>query len=168
MHMHVPQSAKGRLNSKQKRLTFKMRGRFRGSSSTLALVPSVSPSLRPSISGILRGKLTGGGNGTCCVRLRSLLLVVREIHVPPATPPSTLDCDGFVPIVAKGALNPAGSRWYEGISDAGMGLTSVGRPDGGRRSSCSCQRSDRDCCSCGWYCSCCCCCCCCRDCRGGC
>jgi hypothetical protein len=61
---------------------------------------------------------------------------VCEIHVPPAAPSSILGYDGFVPIVAKGLMNPAGSHWYEGISDAGMGLMSIGRSDGGGHSSC--------------------------------
>jgi hypothetical protein len=154
----------------QKRLTFKIRARLRRSSSVSTLISSKLSSLRPSASGILRGNVDGGGKGTCCVRLRSLVLV-RDTHVPsappppPPSPPSVLSRDGLVAVAAKGTLNTAASCWDEGMSDDGMGPTSEGRSGGSGRSSCCCQRGGRDCC-CGWYCSCCCwwycnwCCCC--------
>ena len=136
--------------SQKKRLTFNIRGRLRRSSSTLTLIFSKLSSLRPSLSEILRGNLSGGGKGTCCVCLRSLLLV-RDSHVlsaPPAPPvsPSVLSRDGLVTVAAKGTSNTVVSRWDDGMSDDGMGPTSVGRFDGSGRSSCSCRRGGGRCC----------------------
>jgi hypothetical protein len=168
---HIPVSHEQNATASQKRLTFKIRDRLGRSSSTLTFISSKLSSLCPSVSGVLRGNVGGGGKGTCCVCLRSLVLV-RDPHVlltppppPPPSAPSVLSRNGLVAVAAKGTLNTVVSRWDEGISDNGMGPMSVGR-SGGSRSSCCCRRSDRDRC-CGRYCNCCCWYCNCCGCGGG-
>jgi len=130
--------------------TFNIRGRLRRSSSTLTLIFSKLSSIRLGVSEILRGNLDGGGKGTCCVCLRSLLLV-RDSNVLSAPPaplgsPSILSRDGLVTVAAKGTSNTEVSGWDDGMSDGGMGSTSVGRSDGSGRSSCSCRRGGGRCC----------------------